>query len=175
VCVFCFISFISAASYPIPCTEKGTPTGCDPSLVKQVKCNTGNPNGNSTVTVDEKVSCADFLVYFKQILNVQFYQIPNTDQCLEITMKVGECWGKNPINGGDYGCQGQCGAGCINGCGLFKLGGAWSRNCLRHDVCSWYFGAEGGASHTQCGKSYNQASGDLINCKCELTGFTCSF
>jgi len=170
-------SFVSSATYKIPCVEgSATPSGCDPNRVRTVTCNVKNSNGFDTVLLDEKLSCESAKLSAQQTLNVQFYQITGTNNCLEITMKVGECWGKHPKTGSTYDCQGECGASCINGCGIFSLGGGWSRNCLRHDICSWHFGASGGGSDPHCGKSYNQASGDIFNCNCEIPGtHTCNF
>jgi len=165
----------TSATYSIPCTTKGTPAGCDNSRVRTVVCNSVNTNGYPTVTLDNKVSCESAKVSLQQYLNVQFFQTAGTTNCLEITIRVGECWGKNPINNGVYDCQGECGAGCVNGCGIFSGGGGWSRNCLRHDICSWHFGASGGGSDANCGKSYNQASGDIFNCNCEVPTHTCNF
>jgi len=168
---------LDATTYSIPCVNGGGPPSCNVSRVVAVKCNAINPNGIPTVTVDEVLNCASNKVTLQLWLNVQFWRDPtDSTRCLEITMRVGECWGKNPINGGTYSCQGECGAGCINGCGIFSLGGGWSRNCLRHDVCSWYFGAGGGGSDKNCGKAYDQASGDIFNCDCDIKQtHTCDF
>jgi len=166
--LFSYDNFSTAATYKIPCVYNAqTPSGCA-DRVRTVPCGSINPNGHPTLTINDKPACESAPVKLQQILNVQFYQNPNTNDCLEITAQIGECWGKNPINSGVYECQGECGAGCIKGCGLFNLGGGWSRNCFRHDICSWYFGASGGGSDKHCGKSYDQASGDTFNCKCDI-------
>jgi len=168
---------IAPLAYTIPCVyNQAKPTGCDNSRVRTVKCNVANTNGYQTVLLDTNTACdaANQAITHKQNLNVQFFKNPD-GTCLEITTQVGECWGVNPINNGNYGCQGQCGAGCISGCGIFSLGGSWSRNCLKHDICSWYFGAGGGGSDKNCGTSYNQASGDLLKCACMVSGVTCTF
>jgi len=169
-------NFSIMANYKIPCVYNAAkPAGCATDRVRTVTCGAINTNGFPTLTISDETACGNNIPKLQQTINVQFYQNPGTSNCLEITAQFGECWGVNPINGGDYGCQGQCGAGCINGCGLFSLGGAWARNCLRHDICSWYFGASGGGSSPQCGKSYDQAAKDLLSCECKLSGHTCNF
>jgi len=172
---FSYINATAPLAYTIPCIDKGTPAGCDKTRVRTVTCNAVNTNGYQTITYDTAPACdsANQAITHAQTINVQFGK--NADgTCLEITMKVGECWGVNPTNKANYECQGQCGAGCIKGCGLFSLGGSWSRNCLRHDVCSWYYGASGGGSDANCGKPYNQASGDLLKCSCMVSNPTCN-
>jgi len=168
---------IGATTYQIPCVyNANTPAGCTTERVRTVTCGTVNSNGYPTVLVGTSTGCEKEKVTLQQWINVQFYQNPGTTNCLEITMRVGECWGKNPINSGTYSCQGECGAGCINGCGIFSLGGGWSRNCLRHDICSWYFGAAGGGSDKYCGGAYKLADGDIFNCNCDIkTTHTCDF
>jgi len=165
------------ASYSVPCTYNGRgPSGCDSTRVRTVPCNKDNENNMTTIKVDEVAKCTELTR--SDSYNVQFYREKGTSDCLEITIRVGECWGTNPINSGNYGCQGQCGSGCIKGCGIFSLGGAWSLNCLKHDICSWYFGASGGGSDTYCGISYNQASSDLLacdTCKLRERDNTCNF
>jgi len=165
----------STATYKIPCTKEGLPANCE-QRVRNVVCNSVNPNGYPTVTIDEEFNCESYKLNHRQWINVQFYQITGTTTCQEVTMQVGECWGKQPKTGSGYDCQGECGAGCINGCGIFSLGGGWSRNCLRHDVCSWYYGASGGGNDAYCGKSYKQADHDIFNCNCEIKdAHTCNF
>jgi len=162
-------------AYSIPCLPDGRPTGCLNTRVHEATCNVANSNGYPTVTLDEEFSCEDYKIGLYQWINVQFFKQTNGN-CLEITMQVGECWGSNPKNGGSYNCQGECGSSCIEGCGLLRLGGGWSRNCLRHDVCSWYHGASGGGSDPNCGKSYNQADHDIFNCDCDIKdAHTCNF
>jgi len=165
------------ASYAIPCTSKGanSPAGCVTSRVRTVKCDSKNTNGYPTVGYNNATVCdKDSAISFKQWFNIQFGDAGGGN-CLEITAQMGECWGVNPINGGRYDCQGQCGAGCISGCGLFNGGGSWSKNCFKHDICSWYYGASGGGSDANCGKSYNQASSDLLKCSCTISSPTCNF
>jgi len=161
------------AAYTIPCTKDGTPAGCDKTRVRTVVCGTNNANGYPTITVDDKTPCNNAKVSLDQYLNMQFYKIPNTNNCYEITAQVGECWGKKPINGGSYTCQGQCGAGCVKGCGLLNGGGPWARSCFNHDICSWYFGASGGANDANCGTSYNLAYSDFFKCECNTVTKTC--
>jgi len=166
----------STKAYTIPCLSDGTgPSGCSTSRVRTVTCNVANPNGYPTVLLDEEFNCESYKLKLREYYNVQFFKA-TSGQCLEITVQVGECWGRNPKNGGSYDCQGECGASCVNGCGLLRLGGGWSRNCLRHDICSWYFAAAGGGSDPNCGKSYYQADHDIFNCNCEIAEtHSCNF
>ena len=60
-------------------------------------------------------------------------------KCLEIFVAVGECWGKDSDNDG-YDCMGLCGPGCQ--AQLPGMCSNWSRNCLRHDVCSYYYNSK---------------------------------
>eukprot|EP00026_Physarum_polycephalum_P017105 Phypoly_transcript_18204.p1 GENE.Phypoly_transcript_18204~~Phypoly_transcript_18204.p1 ORF type:complete len:237 (+),score=9.28 Phypoly_transcript_18204:42-713(+) len=158
----------------IPCTQKGAgyPAGCDNTRVRTVPCGSQNSNGHPTSFVDDNTACTNAKVSLNQPINMQFYQIPGTSNCLEITAQIGECWGTSPLNGDDYSCQGQCGAGCVKGCSIFAGGGPWARSCFRHDICSWYFGATGGAKDTYCGPAYNQAINDFFKCECNTVSLS---
>lgn len=66
-----------------------------------------------------------------EVLVVQFYSgTPGSTNCLEIAVRVGECWGLDQ-DGDSYDCLGLCGVGCAE-----QVCSNWSRNCLKHDVCS---------------------------------------
>jgi len=165
----------TSMAYTIPCVyNQNLPAGCDASRVRTVLCGSVHSNGFPTVFVTEKGPCTSAYVSLSQTLNVQFYQIPGTQNCYEITAQIGECWPKNPINGVTYDCQGQCGAGCVSGCGIIQGGGSWARSCFSHDICSWYFGASGGASDKYCGTGYNNAINDFLKCGCNTVSHKCT-
>lgn len=107
---------------------------------------------------------------------VQFtYGAPSLGgQCLEILVRVGECWGTDS-DGDDYGCMGRCGPGCqVESPGLCSN---WSLNCLRHDVCSYYYNSAGGALDPACGYAFLRGTRDyVIPClsdeRCALQDFS---
>eukprot|EP00455_Lapot_gusevi_P026694 TRINITY_DN2815_c0_g1_i1.p2 TRINITY_DN2815_c0_g1~~TRINITY_DN2815_c0_g1_i1.p2 ORF type:complete len:184 (-),score=43.36 TRINITY_DN2815_c0_g1_i1:91-642(-) len=164
----------SISAYTIPCTKDGLPAGCDNTRFKPCGTYTGYPvildfinynckNENPT----NSASTSPFQLGNRYI--VQF-KAP-TDQCKEILMQVGECWGAHPTNGGTYNCQGRCGPSC----GSKTTCSNWAKDCLKHDVCSWYYGSSGGASDPACGGAFNQAQNDWItDClfgnSCKITG-----
>lgn len=79
-------------------------------------------------------------------------------QCLEILMRVGECWGPGILRRADYDCMGRCGGGCQK-----RERGVcsnWSLNCLKHDVCSYYYQSRGGNRDPSCGYLFFQAEKD---------------
>ncbi|CAI9629926.1 unnamed protein product [Alternaria burnsii] len=71
---------------------------------------------------------------------------------------VGSNFGANSVNGGEYSCNGRCGAGCSG----TAIGNAYTQDCFSHDVCSWFNNASGGASDPNCGAAYNAAVDDTI-------------
>jgi len=156
----------------IPCVYgQDLPKGCDTSRVRKVECNNITIAQYPTVMVNDGSACTkgDNRVSIGQAINIQFYQDPVDKMCLEITLQIGECWGENPINHNLYDCQGQCGPSCVGKC-QWPFGGSWSRNCLRHDVCSWYFGSSDGMVNDKCGKSMQQAAPDFLTCSCDISG-----
>lgn len=93
--------------------------------------------------------------------------------CWEILVAVGECWG-SVERGGDYDCQGRCGVGCQKNAYYCSN---WSRNCLRHDVCSYFHGSRGGLADQHCGYAFAMASKDfsapcLTESRCRLDNFS---
>lgn len=44
-----------------------------------------------------------------------------------------------------------------------KVCSNWAADCLRHDVCSYYYGATGGGKDGNCGDEYDDAVDDTIN------------
>ena len=93
--------------------------------------------------------------------------------CMEIVVQVGECWGLDS-DGDSYDCLGLCGVGCqpnhANACSN------WARNCLKHDVCSYYYNSKGGAAYLHCGWAFNIAAADylqpcMIDSTCTLPSF----
>lgn len=79
--------------------------------------------------------------------------------CHEIVMRVGECWGKNPNNGGTYNCNGRCGPSCGNG----RTCSNWAYDCLVHDACSWYYSSKGGRFDSHCGDEVATAQDDYAS------------
>ncbi|KAF1975745.1 hypothetical protein BU23DRAFT_457431 [Bimuria novae-zelandiae CBS 107.79] len=71
---------------------------------------------------------------------------------------VGSNFGANSANGGEYSCNGRCGAGCSG----TALGNVYTQDCFSHDVCSWFNNASGGASDVNCGAAYNSAVDDTL-------------
>ncbi|KAF2852514.1 hypothetical protein T440DRAFT_29429 [Plenodomus tracheiphilus IPT5] len=71
---------------------------------------------------------------------------------------VGSNFGSNSANGGEYSCNGRCGAGCTG----TALGNAYTLDCFSHDVCSWFNNASGGASDPNCGAAFSAAVDDTI-------------
>lgn len=132
----------------------------------------------SLVRPDKAASCRDGpgQVHPREMILIQFTNGPPEDgsQCMEILVHVGECWGQDS-DGGNYDCLGLCGVGCQpEWPGLCSN---WSRNCLRHDVCSYYYNSRGGALDSSCGYLFNWASPDyvvpcLTDHRCELSNFS---
>ncbi|PQE07654.1 hydrolytic enzyme protein [Rutstroemia sp. NJR-2017a BBW] len=71
---------------------------------------------------------------------------------------VGSNFGTNAGNGGDYSCNGRCGAGCSG----TALGNYYTQDCFSHDICSWFNNASGGASDPNCGAAYTAAEDDYL-------------
>ncbi|KAK7183449.1 hypothetical protein DPSP01_010557 [Paraphaeosphaeria sporulosa] len=69
---------------------------------------------------------------------------------------VGSNFGTNSANGGEYSCNGRCGAGCTG----TALGNVYTQDCFSHDICSYFNNASGGASDPNCGAAYNAAIDD---------------
>ena len=94
-------------------------------------------------------------------------------ECLEIHVEVGECWGMDSDRD-SYDCIGRCGIGCQEeGPGLCSN---WSRNCLKHDICSYYFNSRGGVVDPNCGWAFQKAEPDFLepclsDASCTLSGF----
>ena len=107
----------------------------------------------------------------QQLVVVQFFSGPPglRGKCMEILLQVGECWGMDS-EGDSYDCLGLCGAGCQ--LERFDLCSNWSQNCLKHDVCSYYYNSRGGAADPHCGWAFNIAAPDYLQ-PC-LTDSTCT-
>ena len=95
-----------------------------------------------------------------QALVVQFTSGPPEQggECIEILVELGECWGQDS-DGDSYDCLGRCGIGCQEGPGLCSN---WSRNCLKHDICSYYHNSRGGAVDPHCGWAFQKAEQDFL-------------
>ncbi|KAF2212311.1 hypothetical protein CERZMDRAFT_84680 [Cercospora zeae-maydis SCOH1-5] len=72
------------------------------------------------------------------------------------TGAVGSNFGTNSVNGGDYSCNGRCGAGCTG----TAIGNAYTQDCFTHDICSYFENASGGASDPNCGAAFDAAIDD---------------
>ncbi|KAI0594098.1 hypothetical protein F4775DRAFT_575273 [Biscogniauxia sp. FL1348] len=70
---------------------------------------------------------------------------------------VGSNYGTNEA-GGDYSCNGRCGAGCSGA----ALGDVYTQDCFSHDICSYFNNASGGASYVNCGDAYDAAIDDTV-------------
>ncbi|CAE7475087.1 Catsper1 [Symbiodinium natans] len=110
-----------------------------------------------------------------QALVVQFTRGPPEQggECTEIRVEAGECWGLDS-DGDSYDCLGRCGIGCQDPSpGLCSN---WSRNCLKHDICSYYYNSRGGAVDPSCGWAFQKAERDflepcLTDMACTLPGY----
>jgi len=138
---------------PIPCIFGSTsPSGCQ-NRISEISC---TDSGAHDITIAD-TRCQNI----PQGTNYRLrWQVGKDDaskgKCYAITVISGECWGNHPTTGSNYECQGRCGAGCSG------LPGGWAADCLKHDICSWYFGATGGTNDNYCGLTYKHASNDLF-------------
>jgi len=191
VALFTLACFSDVANgYRIPCTKQGTPSGCLNRVTGCTACASGQDGTQSKpwcVQAGTNYECSEHInptnrrpgqiptsgTPLNQNKIAKWYQVQWTNsanRCEQMVMQMGESWGKNPINGGDYGCQGRCGGGCP---GWTSWCSNYGQDCLKHDVCSWYHGSSGGASDSNCGGEFNQASNDwatdcMFNNYCEV-------
>ena len=57
-------------------------------------------------------------------------EMPLRETCVETIVRYPDNWGNIPNTVNFYNCMGKCGSSCL---------GAWvSRDCLKHDVCSYF-------------------------------------
>ena len=102
--------------------------------------------------------------------NQYYVQFDSKDnECWGILMEGGECWG------GDWNCLGRCGPNC----GSWACSN-WGRDCLKHDVCSYFFSASGMIFDDHCGDEWAEAQNDWSHCcvwpcarVCKGTGNSC--
>ena len=163
----------------IPCLA-GTnlPAGCDNTRIKPcASFSSGEIAGANVIEPDTNYGCSSTsprvrdTVFAGPSTNTYFVKFDDSaGNCFGIVMQAGECWGDHPTNGGDYDCQGRCGAGCSSG------NSNWARDCLKHDVCSWYFSASGGSSDSNCGDSFGHATNDFLSfgSGCRANGDSCT-
>ncbi|RAH46675.1 uncharacterized protein BO95DRAFT_360626 [Aspergillus brunneoviolaceus CBS 621.78] len=78
-------------------------------------------------------------------------------QSCTYTGVVGSNYGENSA-GGDYSCNGRCGAGCTG----TAIGNVYTQDCWSHDICSYFNNASGGASDPNCGAAYEAAEDDFL-------------
>lgn len=69
---------------------------------------------------------------------------------------VGSNFGIDPVNEGNYACNGRCGADCTGA----ALGNVYTQDCFSHDICSFFNNASGGASDPNCGGAFDAAIDD---------------
>eukprot|EP00455_Lapot_gusevi_P048001 TRINITY_DN6584_c0_g2_i1.p1 TRINITY_DN6584_c0_g2~~TRINITY_DN6584_c0_g2_i1.p1 ORF type:complete len:190 (+),score=26.80 TRINITY_DN6584_c0_g2_i1:111-680(+) len=181
VCGICLLGLLVAAnglSYTIPCDVNGLPKGCDQTRWKP--CNFYSGQGHEVIHFNDSSHCGEG-VPFDQMSSFQvgvWFVVQFTGgngRCLEILMQAGECWGPHPSNHGQYNCQGRCGPSCGT---PLSVCSNWSRDCLKHDVCSWFYGASGGYEDPNCGDEFKQAENDwfvdcLIDGRCKVANPAC--
>eukprot|EP01006_Ploeotia_vitrea_P046244 TRINITY_DN67010_c7_g10_i1.p1 TRINITY_DN67010_c7_g10~~TRINITY_DN67010_c7_g10_i1.p1 ORF type:complete len:190 (+),score=6.94 TRINITY_DN67010_c7_g10_i1:24-593(+) len=166
-----FLLFAPVLSYQIPCVfnETHNPAGCSQRIVP---CSQVHRPPNAILLAAGKGSnCENNWPKLRDTILTpeapnNTYVVEFTDQygsCWGITMQGGECWGTQPITKHSYGCQGRCGPGCEFSSGKCSN---WGRDCLRHDACSWFFGASGGLKDKNCGDEFKLAINDFLHC-CE--------
>jgi len=155
----------SSQAYNVPCLhQEKHPPGCEDRIVR---CGTTPSQGVVAVVGPAADTwCVNHRIYLNEVYIMQFYDRNTT--CWEIKMAIGECWGTQPYNGGVYSCMGKCGPGC----GSINCG-AWARDCLRHDVCSWFFSSTDGSSDPNCGQAYDWGSDDYLSNRL-CTGTSCN-
>ena len=158
-----------------PCTPEIT-EDCRPG--RFVPCGSSSRTNLSFVHARDASKCSTLAGRLMpgELVVVQFSSGPpgplRSVRCMEIALKVGECWGID--NDGDsYDCLGRCGVGCAQ---RGEVCSNWSRNCLKHDVCSYYFNSKGGAADLHCGWAFNLAAPDylepcMIDSACTLPSF----
>jgi len=141
------------------------PAGCEQRIVP---CGNILDHGGADSVIDPTTNtwCINWRIYIPEVYIVQW--IDANSSCWEVKMTIGECWGVHPKNGGSYGCMGKCGGGCGNiNCG------AWARDCLRHDICSWFHTSTDGSSDANCGYAYDLAADDYLSNRF-CTGSNCN-
>lgn len=133
-----------------PCRE-GQTHGCTPRVVPCGTVSEGAYDLKIDPTTNTRCGTPQGRIdpYRHQNVLVQFNDSKGV--CREILMRPGECWGT------DYNCMGRCGAGC----GTWSCSN-WAADCLRHDVCSYYFTASGGSNDPNCGFDFDLAIDDFI-------------
>jgi len=178
VLLIALLAAISYAQTGIPCIF-GTdlPKGCVQRIKPCSEFSSSELRGIMVIEDDTNYYCEDMMpklrdtVFTGPSTNTYFVKFHNdqTGKCYGIIMQAGECWGSQPNTGSDYDCQGRCGGGCSDG------DANWARDCLKHDVCSWYFGASGGILSKDCSHEYDDAINDFINIgsACKTNGDSC--
>jgi len=166
VLLIALLAAISYAQTDIPCIYgENKPEGCDPTRIKPCsEFSESEIDGLNIVENNINYNCASAAPRLKDTIfegsstNTYFVKFDKNrrGECYGIIMQGGESWGKQPNTNSDYDCLGKCGPGCTNG----KAN--WARDCLKHDVCSWYFGASGAFFDGDCGDSWIQASNDYM-------------
>jgi len=166
--------------YKIPCIagSKSKPAGCE-KRIKRCKEFTKAEKGDAIVIKkDKNYKCSAMTPRMKDTVHLgdvseNTYYVEFDDRkgkCYAIIMQAGECWGKHPTNtDSTYDSQGKCGSSSTNG------QANWARDCLKHDACSWYFGATGKAADKDCGDEFYHAHLDWSRpgTSCKTYGNSC--
>ena len=177
-CVAAVLLAKDCVAQNVPCIQGfNLPTGCDDTRIKPCSAFTASEiAGSNLIESSVNYGCSRSsprmrnTVFASPETNTYYVQFDDAGgNCFGIIMEAGECWGMHPTNGGDYDCQGRCGGGCSNG------NSNWARDCLKHDVCSWYFSASGGFLDSNCGDSFGQATNDFLSfsSSCRASGDSC--
>lgn len=80
----------------------------------------------------------------------------SADENCTWTGLVGSNFGVDPVNKGNYACNGRCGADCTGA----AIGNVYTQDCFSHDICSFFNNASGGASDPNCGGAFEAAIDD---------------
>jgi hypothetical protein len=160
------IANVQAHSPPCLAGTTNLPEGCDPNRIKPCAA-FGHSPAAITIGQHDNSDCSDNSPRLRDTIedpsspeNEYYVQFSDKDgNCMGIIMHGGECWGTQPQNSGNYDCMGRCGPGC----GTWACSN-WGRDCLKHDVCSFYYSASGGAGDDHCGDEYQQALNDWGHC-----------
>mmetsp|Transcript_13107 Transcript_13107/g.19849 ORF Transcript_13107/g.19849 Transcript_13107/m.19849 type:complete len:202 (-) Transcript_13107:130-735(-) len=166
------LSFVMTNAYNIPCVYSSdndtdpSPAGCEQRILP---CDQVSDEGVAVkVSAEEDTWCYNNELRVSHTVKsganaANLYYVEFDDQdgdCYAIRMYAGENWGSHPSTGSQYGCQGRCGSNC----GRWWTCSNWGRDCLKHDVCSYFFGASDGASDANCGNEFVQAGNDFATC-----------
>eukprot|EP00484_Ammonia_sp_Unknown_P019086 CAMPEP_0197033018 /NCGR_PEP_ID=MMETSP1384-20130603/11540_1 /TAXON_ID=29189 /ORGANISM="Ammonia sp." /LENGTH=175 /DNA_ID=CAMNT_0042462759 /DNA_START=21 /DNA_END=545 /DNA_ORIENTATION=+ len=164
--VFALIFASVSASYKVPCLygETNYPVGCEQRILP---CDQVSSSGATVVSAESNSACydnsprlRDTVAYGESSSNLYYVEIDDKDgNCYAVRMYGGEDWGSNARNNGGYNCMGRCGPNC----GSWACSN-WGRDCMKHDVCSYFFSATGNTNDDNCGDEWDDAQNDWGTC-----------